>query len=389
MITLNRSLSAVLGLSALWLMENSLALTVTGSVGSNISVACRYLETYQNNSKFFCQMNDSFAQRDPQCVQTTRRETSIIANWMGAEPYYLQHLWPAACAGGTPLGPTSRNLLLVVLEFVFVQDVVSLNPVTAPVGGNATFRCSHFLASGNIKYFCRNSCEDEFILIRSNKKQNPTRTDRFTLYDEGSDFTVTITRLQLSDSGTYICAVDRLFKDTYEHVTLHVFKVFTSTPVSASRPPARTTTRNAAENNERSVTMQSSADTSPETMHGSALSGPLFYVGVGLGVLALIFTVIFIFIQLKYKQKRCSSSVTASTHQPDSLNHSTLNITAQSDSLNYSSVLFIRKHNCTVKNSETFEMNLNETLYSSVQTPLQSNITDPNSLIYSRVTKGL
>ncbi|XP_051742167.1 CMRF35-like molecule 8 isoform X3 [Ctenopharyngodon idella] len=159
---------------------------------------------------------------------------------------------------------------LVVLSCIFT--VVSLNPVTAPVGGNATFRY-HFLASVNIKYFCRDSCEDEFILIRSNKKQNPTRTDRFTLYDEGSDFTVTITRLQLSDSGTYICAVDRLIKDTYKHVTLHVYEVSISTPVpsSASSPSARTT-RNTIENNGKSVTMQSSADTSPETMHGSALS---------------------------------------------------------------------------------------------------------------------
>ncbi|KAK9981707.1 hypothetical protein ABG768_001231 [Culter alburnus] len=262
-----------------------------------------------------------------------------------------------------------------IIPVATTSHMVSLNPVTAPVGGNATFRCSHFLASGNIKYFCRNSCEDEFILIRSNKKQNLTRTGRFTLYDEGSDFTVTITRLQLSDSGTYICAVDRFIFDTYKYATLHVFKVSVSTPVpaSASSPHARTTTRD-----------NTTRDTTRDT------TGPLFYVGVGLGVLTLIFTVVvFIFIQLKYKQKRCSSSVTASTHQPDSLNHSTLNITAQSDSLNYSSVLFIRKHNCTVKNSETFEMNLNETLYSSVQTPHQLNITDPNSLIYSRVSKGL
>lgn len=124
-------------------------------------------------------------------------------------------------------------------------------------------------------------------------------------------------------------------------------------------------------------------------MHSFLSSGPLFHVGVGLGILALIFTVVvFIFIQLQYNQKRSSSSVPSSTHPADSLNHSTLNIT-QSDSLNYCSVLFIRNHNCSVKNSEMFEMNPNETLYSSVQTPHRSNITDPNSLIYSRVSKGL
>ncbi|XP_058633463.1 uncharacterized protein LOC131541604 isoform X3 [Onychostoma macrolepis] len=66
---------SVLGLSALWLMENSLAANITGSVGSNISVSCSYPETYQNNSKYFCQMNSSFAPGDLQCVHITRPET--------------------------------------------------------------------------------------------------------------------------------------------------------------------------------------------------------------------------------------------------------------------------------------------------------------------------
>lgn len=62
------------------------------------------------------------------------------------------------------------------------------------------------------------------ILIRSEIGENPTGTGRYTLSDEGSDFTVTITDLRLSDSGTYICAVDRFFKDTYNYVTLHVIE---------------------------------------------------------------------------------------------------------------------------------------------------------------------
>ncbi|XP_039503691.1 CMRF35-like molecule 8 isoform X2 [Pimephales promelas] len=60
---------SVFVLSALCLMNNSLALTVTGSVGSNISVSCRYPETYENSSKFFCQMSGRF-----QCVHTSRRD---------------------------------------------------------------------------------------------------------------------------------------------------------------------------------------------------------------------------------------------------------------------------------------------------------------------------
>ncbi len=102
--------------------------------------------------------------------------------------------------------------------------MVSLNPLTAPVGESITFHCSHFLADGNIKYFCRNSCVDDNILVRSETGENPTHTGRYTLSDEGSDFTVTIADLQLSDSGTYICAVDRFLKDTYNYVSLHVIE---------------------------------------------------------------------------------------------------------------------------------------------------------------------
>uniref|UniRef100_A0A8C1BHX8 Immunoglobulin V-set domain-containing protein n=1 Tax=Cyprinus carpio carpio TaxID=630221 RepID=A0A8C1BHX8_CYPCA len=69
------SFSAVLGLSALWLMENSLAVNITGSVGSNISVSCSYPETYQNNSKYFCQMSGSFAPGALRCVNITQPET--------------------------------------------------------------------------------------------------------------------------------------------------------------------------------------------------------------------------------------------------------------------------------------------------------------------------
>uniref|UniRef100_A0A673FS16 Immunoglobulin V-set domain-containing protein n=1 Tax=Sinocyclocheilus rhinocerous TaxID=307959 RepID=A0A673FS16_9TELE len=68
-------LKKLLGLSALWLMENSLAVNITGSEGSNISVSCSYPETYENNSKYFCQMSGSFAPGDLQCVHTTQPET--------------------------------------------------------------------------------------------------------------------------------------------------------------------------------------------------------------------------------------------------------------------------------------------------------------------------
>ncbi|RXN33114.1 CMRF35-like molecule 8 [Labeo rohita] len=161
------------------------------------------------------------------------------------------------------------------------------------------------------------------------KGVNPSHTGRYALYDEGSDFTVTIADLRLSDSGTYICAVDRLLVDTYNYVTLRVIE----------------------DSKRTSVTRQSTADTSPKTIRRSALSDPLVYVGAGLGALVLIFTVVlFIFIKLKYKLKRRSSCLTSSA-QPDSLIYTTPNVTSQSDSLDYSFVKFIKKPNCSVKTS--------------------------------------
>uniref|UniRef100_A0A673GFU5 Immunoglobulin domain-containing protein n=1 Tax=Sinocyclocheilus rhinocerous TaxID=307959 RepID=A0A673GFU5_9TELE len=86
-------------------------------------------------------------------------------------------------------------------------------------GKGVTITCSHGMASTNIKYFCREPCEDRDVLVKSD--QSPT--GRYTLKDHGAGtFTVSITDLQESDSGIYWCAVDRSVKDTYKKVKLTV-----------------------------------------------------------------------------------------------------------------------------------------------------------------------
>ncbi|XP_073698627.1 uncharacterized protein [Garra rufa] len=154
--------------------------------------------------------------------------------------------------------------LCVFLSHIFT--VVSLNSLTAQVGESITFHCSHLLADGNIKYLCRDSCVDKNIIIQSKTQENPTHKGRYTINDKGSDFTVTIADLRLSDSGTYICAIERLLIDTYSYVTLHV------------------------------------------------IEDPLVYIGAGLGALVLIFTlVLFIFIKLRKEKRRSSTVVDAQT----------------------------------------------------------------------------
>ncbi|XP_043106526.1 uncharacterized protein LOC122352859 isoform X2 [Puntigrus tetrazona] len=220
-----------------------------------------------------------------------------------------------------------RRLFDMWIFFVFLAHISSVASLkTASAGESVTFHCSHFLADGNVKYFCRESCVGENILIRSETGEKLARTGRYALLDEGSDFTVTVADLRPSDSGTYVCGVDRFLKDTYSYIILSVIEVSTLTPVrtSSTRPPPRRTTTDKTD--------------------------LLVHVGASFGALVLVFTVIlFIFIKLKHKQKKRSSGWTPSTHQPDFPTYAAPNITAQTDSLNYSCVQFVKGPDCGVK----------------------------------------
>ncbi|XDV15913.1 hypothetical protein PO909_015854, partial [Leuciscus waleckii] len=95
-------------------------------------------------------------------------------------------------------------------------------------GKHIIISCSHKLASNNIKYFCRDPCEDRDILVQSD--QSPK--GRYKLEDSGTGtFNVTITDLQGSDSGIYWCGVDRTGLDTYQEVNLTVSKASSNTTV--------------------------------------------------------------------------------------------------------------------------------------------------------------
>ncbi|KAL7852165.1 hypothetical protein SRHO_G00179500 [Serrasalmus rhombeus] len=113
--------------------------------------------------------------------------------------------------------------------------VVSDVSVSGHVGGSVKIECSHWFARNSTKYFCRDPCRDQDMLIKSG--QSPT--GRYTLEDSGrGDFTVTITDLQTSDAGTYWCGVERSLKDTYHEVLLTV----TDAPSTHKHPPKATPT---------------------------------------------------------------------------------------------------------------------------------------------------
>uniref|UniRef100_A0A4W4H467 Immunoglobulin domain-containing protein n=1 Tax=Electrophorus electricus TaxID=8005 RepID=A0A4W4H467_ELEEL len=112
------------------------------------------------------------------------------------------------------------EVLLSLPISCFSLSVASTVRVTGQVGGFVMISCSHKIADDNKKYFCRKPCKtDKDILIKSDQSS----TTKYKLKDLGDGrFTVNITELQKTDSGTYWCGVERWFKDTYIEVLLTV-----------------------------------------------------------------------------------------------------------------------------------------------------------------------
>ncbi|MCJ8748195.1 hypothetical protein PDJAM_G00162200, partial [Pangasius djambal] len=80
----------------------------------------------------------------------------------------------------------------------------------------------HSWATTNIKYFCSLECRDKDVLIRSVGVGRIAKKGRYSLYDRGGRFTVSIKRLMKSDEGQYWCGVERSGIDTYQEVIIKV-----------------------------------------------------------------------------------------------------------------------------------------------------------------------
>lgn len=90
-------------------------------------------------------------------------------------------------------------------------------------GGEVSFRCSHKLAWKNNKYFCNDPCKSSRDILVTVQSGGRAGAERITLVDSGDGAsTVTFSQLQLSDTGRYLCGVDRPGFDTYTSVQLTV-----------------------------------------------------------------------------------------------------------------------------------------------------------------------
>ncbi|KAL7399600.1 hypothetical protein ABVT39_027466 [Epinephelus coioides] len=82
---------------------------------------------------------------------------------------------------------------------------------TGAEGGTSSISC-HLTLTGNMKFFCRNECKGEDILIRTDDVT--AQNGRYSIaYSNGSSgigiLTVTITRLTKSDAGRYRCGLGK------------------------------------------------------------------------------------------------------------------------------------------------------------------------------------
>uniref|UniRef100_A0A3Q3IKJ3 Immunoglobulin V-set domain-containing protein n=1 Tax=Monopterus albus TaxID=43700 RepID=A0A3Q3IKJ3_MONAL len=102
-------------------------------------------------------------------------------------------------------------MCVVAMLFVclFTLGFWETEALTGVLGKDITITCSHVNAFSNVKYFCKDPCKNENVLISSiNKKEDSN--GKYSIRDEGNTFNVTISRLTEEDSGTYWCGIDRI-----------------------------------------------------------------------------------------------------------------------------------------------------------------------------------
>lgn len=95
--------------------------------------------------------------------------------------------------------------------------------VTGEVGQEIPITCTHANAFSNVKYFCKEACTNEDVLITS-RGENKDSQRKYSIEDKGNTFVVTISSLTEDDSGTYWCGIERVGLDTYNQVVLTVIK---------------------------------------------------------------------------------------------------------------------------------------------------------------------
>ncbi|XP_062395816.1 CMRF35-like molecule 1 [Sardina pilchardus] len=202
--------------------------------------------------------------------------------------------------------------LIILSCFLSVLEGVESEVTTVQEGQDASIKCSHTLARDNVKYFCRDPCTHEDVLITSDC-QNDSQP-RFSLLDHGDgDFVVTISKVKFTDAGIYYCGVDRSIKDTFEKVTLKVTPAQTTQPVGPSITQPGSSTDHDVEDKKGDSSEEDNVAYSnpfpriksgpvPKDTSKQAEGAPSGVVYIGVGLAAVVFVLV-LSLSMFYTQK--------------------------------------------------------------------------------------
>nr|XP_015197696.1 PREDICTED: CMRF35-like molecule 5 isoform X5 [Lepisosteus oculatus] len=165
-----------------------------------------------------------------------------------------------------------KSSLYVLTLFIGLGCVTSAERrVNGSEGESVEIQCNYPDAyQYKKKYWCRHPCGNKDLLIKTGKTDTVVTVGRFSLYDNVSirTFTVTMSRLTLQDTGVYYCGLEQRGTDRLSKIHLRVRKAPTVPTVTPSAPGSVTEEVTAT-----ALTASSSQDTASSTtaVEGNAL----------------------------------------------------------------------------------------------------------------------
>uniref|UniRef100_A0A8C4S0M1 Polymeric immunoglobulin receptor-like n=1 Tax=Erpetoichthys calabaricus TaxID=27687 RepID=A0A8C4S0M1_ERPCA len=206
---------------------------VHGEEGKSVKIDCRYQEGFEHYKKYLTSagrvINDTVIKTEYSNTLVTSGRYSLYDN-TSARVYTVTIRELRMNDAGTYKCAVDRqqtdDFIRVTLTFhPGVTSYAEGIEAHGEEGGSVKIDCRYPQGFGNYqKYLTDNKWKLHNALIRSTKPNTLVTDGRYSLYDNTSArvFTVTIKDLQMSDAGTYWCAVERTLNDDYTEIRLTV-----------------------------------------------------------------------------------------------------------------------------------------------------------------------
>nr|XP_061843773.1 CMRF35-like molecule 5 [Nerophis lumbriciformis] len=210
--------------------------------------------------------------------------------------------------------------------------------VTGVSGQNITITCSFKNKDNYIKYFCKDPCWNEDVLISSSVYKVKWDTNKYSIRDDKSRFHVTIFNLKKEDSGTYKCGVEVSgWWDPLQTVIITVKEAIT--------PEKEPTKLPEQVNPKASSSSQETEPTKlPQQVHpNTSLSLKPLFIGASLAVIVLVLAVVILIYFRHQKGHICPSSDqlrTVAAQRQDSSNSIAASSQMNPDCPHYSTISY-------------------------------------------------